>query len=117
VLAATNRPWDLDPALIRPGRMDALIFVSLPHQESRRQILRVHCDGVCLAEDVDLDMLATLTDLFSGAELASVCQEAILFCAARNAAAVSMSDFTQALQNFRPRTSRQDLIRYCSWGG
>jgi ATP-dependent 26S proteasome regulatory subunit len=116
VLASTNRPWDLDPALIRPGRIDALIRVSLPQKDARRQILRIHCDGVCMSHDVDFDELASSTELCSGAELRSLCQEAVLACEGRHASSVTMMDFSQALRSMCPASSVQDAMRYSTWG-
>lgn len=116
LLASTNRPWDLDPALIRPGRIDALICVPLPHAEARSEILRIHCEGVFVSEDVDFDEVALSTHLFSGAELQSVCQEAVLACEARNASSVMMVDFTQALRSNFPVSSEAEAMQYRSWG-
>ncbi|MGC9189487.1 MAG: AAA family ATPase, partial [Conexivisphaera sp.] len=77
VLATTNRPWDLDPALLRPGRFDKLIYVPLPDRRSRVEILKIHLKGKPLAPDVDVEKIAELTDGFSGADLSSVVNTAV----------------------------------------
>eukprot|EP01103_Thecamoeba_quadrilineata_P010698 TRINITY_DN2380_c0_g1_i1.p1 TRINITY_DN2380_c0_g1~~TRINITY_DN2380_c0_g1_i1.p1 ORF type:complete len:157 (+),score=36.90 TRINITY_DN2380_c0_g1_i1:298-768(+) len=75
VVAATNRPDVLDDALLRPGRLDRLIYVGVPSKEGRLDILKIHLRKTPLAPDVDLQELADLTEGYSGAELASVCRE------------------------------------------
>ena len=79
VLAATNRPESLDPALLRPGRFDRQVTVPLPTQGDRRAILEVHCRGKPLADDVDLDVVARATPGFSGADLVNLVNEAAIF--------------------------------------
>ena len=76
VLAATNKPDILDPALIRPGRFTDMLYVGLPDLEARVQILQIHLRKLTVAEDVDVDWLAQETEGFSGAEIAKLCQEA-----------------------------------------
>ena len=115
LLASTNRPWDLDPALLRPGRIDARIFVPLPNAQARTEILRIHCEGVSISEDVDFGGLAIATDFYSGAELRSVCQEAVLACEARDSSSVSMVDFTQALRSSCPVSTDFQVMRYRTW--
>jgi cell division protease FtsH len=83
VLAATNRPSVLDPALTRPGRFDRRVTVSAPDQRGRRQILAVHTRTVPLAPDVDLDALAAATPAMVGADLANLVNEAALLAARR----------------------------------
>lgn len=78
VLAATNRPDCIDPALLRPGRFDRLIFIPPPDLASRQAILRVHFRKTPLADDVDLEEVARRTDGYTGAEIASLCREAAL---------------------------------------
>ena len=96
VLAATNRPDVLDPALLRPGRFDRKLLLDLPDREAREAILGVHCKKVPLAEDVDLAMLASSTVGFSGADLANLVNEAALRAARTNATSVTASDFSEA---------------------
>jgi transitional endoplasmic reticulum ATPase len=78
VIAATNRPDMIDPALLRPGRFDRLVLIPPPDLEARKEILKIHTKGKPLADDVDLDKLAAKMDLFTGAEIAAVCNEAMM---------------------------------------
>ena len=91
VIAATNRPDMLDPALVRPGRFDRQITIDLPDQHGRRAILDVHAKGKPLSADVDLDRVATLTRGLSGADLANVLNEAALLAGRRGASEIDMS--------------------------
>ncbi|MEM3094894.1 MAG: AAA family ATPase, partial [Nitrososphaera sp.] len=77
VLAATNRPDMVDPALLRPGRFDRIVFVPNPDRETRMKILQIHSEGKPLAENVDLDRIADITDGFSGADIAAVANAAV----------------------------------------
>ena len=96
VLAATNRPDVLDPALLRPGRFDRRVEVALPDRRGREGILRIHTRKLPLAPDVDLDVLARSTTGLSGADIANLCNEATLIAARANRTSVAMSDFTEA---------------------
>ncbi|PSB09328.1 cell division protein FtsH [Pleurocapsa sp. CCALA 161] len=96
LLAATNRPEVLDPALLRPGRFDRQILVDRPDKSGRLAILEVHARNVSLAEDVDLDKLAARTPGFAGADLANLINEAALLAARNNRYAVTMADFNEA---------------------
>jgi transitional endoplasmic reticulum ATPase len=78
VVAATNRPDMVDPGLLRPGRFDRLVLVPLPDLEARKEILKIHTKGKPLAEDVNLDYLAKKMDDYTGAEIAAVCNEAVM---------------------------------------
>lgn len=78
VIAATNRPDIIDPALLRPGRFDRLVYIPPPDLAARKEILRIHTKGKPLAEDVDLDKLATKMENFTGADIAAVCNEAVM---------------------------------------
>ena len=98
VLAATNRPEILDPALLRPGRFDRRIAVQPPDRKGRRMILEVHTRSIPLADDVDLDELAASTPGMVGADLANLANEAALLGARRNHEKVEMSDFTESLE-------------------
>ncbi|MEW6192510.1 MAG: ATP-dependent zinc metalloprotease FtsH [Bacillota bacterium] len=98
VVAATNRPDILDPALLRPGRFDRQIVVDMPDINGRREILKVHVRGKPLAEDVDLDVLARRTPGFSGADLANVVNEAALLAARRNKKRIEMCDMESAIE-------------------
>src|SRR5437660_815466 len=96
VLAATNRPDVLDPALLRPGRFDRRVEVALPDRRGREGILRIHTRKLPLASDVDLGVLARSTTGLSGADIASLCNEATLIAARRNRSQVTMTDFIEA---------------------
>ena len=98
LLAATNRPEVLDPALLRAGRFDRRIVVDRPDRQGRRAILNVHAKGVHLAEDVELEKLAARTPGFAGADLANLVNEAALLAARRNRLAVQMADFNEAIE-------------------
>jgi cell division protease FtsH len=98
LLAATNRPEILDPALLRAGRFDRQVLVDRPDRIGRAQILKVHMRKAKLATDVDADQIAALTPGFSGADLANLVNEAALFATRRGADAVSMEDFTAAIE-------------------
>lgn len=96
VLAATNRPDVLDPALLRPGRFDRQVTVALPDVQERLDILRIHTKKVQLASDVDLARIARATPGTSGADLANLVNEAALFAARNNQTIVDMDDFESA---------------------
>ncbi len=98
LLAATNRPEILDPALLRAGRFDRQVLVDRPDKAGRVQILRVHARKIRLASDVDLEQIAALTPGFSGADLANLCNEAALAATRRGAEAVTLADFTAAIE-------------------
>ena len=98
LLAATNRPEILDPALLRAGRFDRQVLVDKPDKTGRVQILNVHMKKVTLAPDVDAEKVAALTPGFSGADLANLVNEAALLATRRKAAAVGMEDFTNAVE-------------------
>jgi cell division protease FtsH len=98
VLAATNRPDVLDSALLRPGRFDRRVAVQPPDRKGRREILEVHTRSMPLAEDVDLETLASTTPGMVGADLANLANEAALLAARRNHEKVTMSDFTDSLE-------------------
>lgn len=95
VMAATNRPDVLDPALIRPGRFDRQINLELPQKEARMQILQLHTKDVPLADDVDMDFVASGTVGFSGADLKNLVNEAVLLAARKGKEKVTTEDFDQ----------------------
>jgi cell division protease FtsH len=97
ILAATNRPEILDPALLRPGRFDRHVLVDRPDVKGREAILRVHARGVKLSPDVDLPLLAQRTPGFVGADLANVINEAALLAARKDKHQVEMRDFEEAI--------------------
>jgi cell division protease FtsH len=98
LLAATNRPEILDPALLRAGRFDRQVLVDRPDRIGRAEILRVHLRNAKVATDVDPEKIAALTPGFSGADLANLVNEAALFATRRGADAVGMEDFTGAIE-------------------
>jgi cell division protease FtsH len=98
LLAATNRPEILDPALLRAGRFDRQVLVDRPDRRGRIEILKVHLKGKTLAADVDPEKVASLTPGFTGADLANLVNEAALIATRRGATAISMQDFTQAVE-------------------
>ena len=98
LLAATNRPEILDPALLRPGRFDRQILVDRPDKQGRIQILEVHARKIKLAPDVSLEQVAALTPGFTGADLANLVNEAALLATRRRAQAVTMEDFNHAIE-------------------
>ncbi len=110
VLGATNRPEVLDPALLRPGRFDRRIAVQPPDRKGRAEILRIHSRSVPLAPDVDLDRIAASTPGATGADLALIVNEAALFAARRNHAAVEQRDFTDAIEKIILGAERQVVM-------
>jgi len=98
LLAATNRPEILDPALLRAGRFDRQVLVDRPDKVGRVQILKVHLKKVQLTPDVDPEKIAALTPGFSGADLANLVNEAALLATRREAASVALDDFTRAIE-------------------
>jgi transitional endoplasmic reticulum ATPase len=114
LIGATNRPNLLDPALLRPGRFDELIYVGTPDKDGRRQILAIHTEGMPLAEDVDLDSLAERTDRFTGADLEDLVRRAGLTALRRglDAAKVAMADFEAALKETRASVTPEMVEDY-----
>jgi cell division protease FtsH len=110
VLAATNRPDVLDPALLRPGRFDRQIMVHPPDQKGRAAILKVHTRTVPLAKDVNLEQLAASTPGMTGADLANLVNEAALLAARRNQDVVNQHDLTDALEKIQLGTARNVVI-------
>jgi cell division protease FtsH len=110
VLAATNRPDVLDPALLRPGRFDRQILIHPPDQRGRVEILKVHTRKVPLAADVDVEQLASSTPGMTGADLANLVNEAALLAARRREDAVSQRDLTDALEKVQLGTARNVVI-------
>jgi cell division protease FtsH len=110
VLAATNRPDVLDPALLRPGRFDRQVVLELPTREARQQILAVHARKVPLAGDVDLDRIAARTIGFSGADLENLVNEAALFAARRNQTQVDADCFESAREKITLGERRESRL-------
>ena len=110
VIAATNRPDVLDPALLRPGRFDRQVVVGLPDVRGREQILKVHMRKVPLGDGVDASLIARGTPGFSGADLANLVNEAALFAARNNRRVVSMDEFEKAKDKILMGTERRSMV-------
>jgi len=117
VVAATNRPDLVDPALLRPGRFDSLIHVTLPDEAGRQQILSIHTRKMPLDDDVDLTTLASQTTGYSGAELAALCREAALAALEESdgAATVASRHMARALTLVTPRTTAETLAYFARY--
>jgi len=113
VIGATNRPDIIDPAVLRPGRMDRIIYVPPPDEEARFQILKIHTRNMPLAEDVDLKEIAKKTEGYSGADLETVCREAAMNALRKdiNAKHVTKEDFEEALKKVGPSLT-PEMIRW-----
>ena len=110
VVAATNRPDILDAALLRPGRFDRQVYVTLPDIRGREQILHVHMRKVPLGQDVNASIIARGTPGMSGADLANLCNEAALMAARRNARTVEMQDFEKAKDKILMGPERKSMV-------
>ena len=98
LMAATNRPEILDPALLRPGRFDRQILVDRPDKEGREQILKVHLKGITVEENLDIENIAAMTPGMAGADLANLINEAALLAVRRNKKTVGMHEFEEAVE-------------------
>ncbi|XP_017012820.2 ATPase family gene 2 protein homolog A [Drosophila takahashii] len=114
IVAATNRPDMIDKALLRPGRIDRILYVGLPQSVARREILKIKMRAMPIAEEVDLEKLVQLTEGYSGAEIQAVCHEAALRALEQSfeAEQVKWADFLHALEAVPPRTSPELLKLY-----
>ncbi|RLG37793.1 proteasome-activating nucleotidase [Methanosarcinales archaeon] len=108
VIGATNRPDILDPALLRPGRFDRIIFIPLPDAEGREEIFRIHTSKMKLAPNVDLKKLASLSEGATGADIKAICTEAGMFAVKQSKNAVEMEDFERAIR----KIMRSEQSRY-----
>lgn len=115
VIAATNRPDIVDPALLRPGRFDELIMVPVPDKDSRRKVFQVHTKKIPLADDVDLEKLVEMTEDYTGADMAAICRKAgrMALRENMNAQQVSQKHFLAALEFIRPSVT-PDTMKYYS---
>jgi transitional endoplasmic reticulum ATPase len=113
VIGATNRPDMIDPALLRPGRFDELILVPVPDEGARREIFRVHTENMALAEDVDIEKLVSLTDQYTGADIAAVCKKAGRYALREDlhAKSVRQKHFLQAIEETGPSVT-PDTMKY-----
>jgi transitional endoplasmic reticulum ATPase len=107
VIVATNRPDLVDPAVLRPGRLDCLIYVPEPDNEARKKIFEIYTKNMPLAEDVDLSHLSDITKNYSGADIEGLCREAALNALRKNVEAkkVTMADFQEAMKKRKPSIS------------
>jgi len=110
VMAATNRPDVLDPALLRPGRFDRQIVIGLPDREGREGILKIHSKPLTLSDNVDLKLLARITTGMSGADLSNLCNEAAILAAKNDRKEVTMDDFEEALDKISLGEKRQVIL-------
>ncbi|MDR2618868.1 MAG: ATP-dependent zinc metalloprotease FtsH [Treponema sp.] len=110
ILAATNRPDVLDPALLRPGRFDRQVVVAMPDIKEREDILKIHAVKIPLAPDADLPRIARATPGMSGADIANLVNEAALFAARKDKAQVEMSDFEEARDKIIMGVARKTLV-------
>ncbi|NLN07568.1 MAG: ATP-dependent metallopeptidase FtsH/Yme1/Tma family protein [Firmicutes bacterium] len=110
ILAATNRPDILDPALLRPGRFDRQITVNLPDVKGREDILKVHVRNKPLAKDVDLGVIARRTPGFSGADLENIINEGALLAARRNKKLIEMSELEEAIERVMAGTEKKSRV-------
>jgi transitional endoplasmic reticulum ATPase len=114
VLGATNRPDILDPALLRPGRFDRVLYVPPPDKAARLAIFKIHTREMPLDEDVDLDILASVTEGYTGADIEAVVREAAMLAARENinAQKVSMRHFEKALLKIKPSVGAEEKAEY-----
>ncbi|MEZ0290760.1 MAG: AAA family ATPase, partial [Sulfolobales archaeon] len=118
IIGATNRPDLIDPALFRPGRFDKIIYVPPPDLRSRIEIFKVHTKKMPLAEDVDLEYLARITEGYTGADIAAVVREAGLAALREdiNATRVELKHFLKALEKVKPSLTDEMIRFYENWG-
>ncbi|MBI5876198.1 MAG: ATP-dependent zinc metalloprotease FtsH [Chloroflexi bacterium] len=110
VIAATNRPDILDPALLRPGRFDRRVILDRPDAKGRTEILRVHAKGKPLAADVELETIAKVTPGFTGADIENLLNEAAILAARRNLKAIGMSEFQESIEKIIAGPERKSRI-------
>ena len=117
VIGATNRPDILDPALLRPGRFDRLIYIPPPDYKARIEILRIHTRNMPLTDDVNLEEIAKLTEGYSGSDLEAVCREAAMSALREdiNAKRVSKRHFEYALNKIKPSITNEMIQYYKKW--
>ena len=117
VIGATNRADILDPALLRPGRFDQVVYVPPPDEKARLQILKIHSKKVPLGEDVSLEKVAALTEGYSGADLYALVRQAAIIRLRKEGkpGKVTMDDFHQAMQEVKPSLSKDQVAGYEAW--
>jgi transitional endoplasmic reticulum ATPase len=112
VIAATNRPDMIDPALLRSGRFDRLLMIGPPEKLGRYEILKIHTAGIPNAEDVNLEELAELTDGYVGSDLEALCREAVMLAMREESGKVEMGHYLEALKKVRPSVEESMLSYY-----
>ncbi|HEW63952.1 AAA family ATPase, partial [Fervidicoccus fontis] len=114
VIGATNRPDILDPALLRPGRFDRLVYIPPPDKKSRLDILKIHTRKVPLASDVDLEKLADMTEGYTGADLEALVREAVMLALREKLEArpVEFKYFLKAMETVGPSLTREEVEKY-----
>lgn len=114
MVAATNRPDMIDKALLRPGRIDRIIYVPLPDKDAREEIFRIHLSKTPLSADVVIEDLAQKTEMFSGAEISALCREAAIMALEENieSSEVCRGHFDIAFMAVKPRTSKELIELY-----
>jgi transitional endoplasmic reticulum ATPase len=117
VIAATNRPDIIDPALLRPGRLEKLIYIPPPDKDDRLEILKIHTKKMPLASDVDLERIAEITEGYTGADIEALVREAGLRALRENLSAteIRMRHFEDALQVIKPSITKQMIEYYIKW--
>jgi transitional endoplasmic reticulum ATPase len=113
VIAATNRPDIIDPALLRPGRFEELVIIPMPDEEARLEIFKVHTKGMVLDGDVDLEELSRKTEGYTGADIAAICRKAGMFALREDIKAgnIKMKHFLKALEEISPSVP-EDIMKY-----
>jgi transitional endoplasmic reticulum ATPase len=107
VLAATNRPEDIDPALLRPGRFDKIIEIPMPDFEARIKILNIHTKKMPLGKDVVIEDIARSTESYTGAEIENLCREAGMNAIRHSRDVIEKSDFEHALSEVHPAVPKE----------
>jgi transitional endoplasmic reticulum ATPase len=117
VIAATNRPDIIDPALLRPGRFDRIVYVPPPDEKARFEILKIHTRNMPLAKDVDLEELAKMTEGYTGADIELLVREAGLLAMREmnGAGEVSMRHFLEAMKKIKPSVTPEMIKFYETW--
>jgi len=113
IIGATNRKDILDPAVVRPGRLDRLIYVPVPDEEGRKQIFKIHTKNMTLDKKINIDQIIKKMDNFSGAEIKAVCTEAGYFAIRANRTKILKDDFLKAIEKVKKEEALegQDYMR------
>ncbi|MCD6370156.1 MAG: AAA family ATPase, partial [Thermoplasmata archaeon] len=112
VIAATNRPDIVDPALLRPGRIDRIVYIPPPDKEARMKILKVHTRKMPLADDVNLEDIAKKTEYYTGADLENVCREAGMMAIREKSEKVHHRHFEESLKIVHPSLDKETIKYY-----